>query len=221
MKSKYLDVEKFKLYPYEKTMGKSDLIPDKKGIYAWYIDFSKFKNFDTKEEFSKKIKLLDSLIASDTMKGNVKSFFKNYNVQIDENRLFIDKYIVDDTEEELIFGEKLVNLSIEDCKNMMDLLSNFSILVNPLYVGISSSLKTRWDQHKKSFNKIKELQDLKEDDDLIKNEAMKSFGGRIALKGFNWDYLVFACVEKDIDRKIINETEYLINRFYNPLFGRR
>lgn len=221
MSSKFLDIEKFKLYPYEKTMGKSDIIPDKKGIYAWYIDFSKFKNFSSKEDFSKKLKLLDSLIATDSLKGNVKSFFKNYNVQLEENRLFIEKYIIDETGEELIFGEKLENLTLEDCKNLMDLLSNFSILVNPLYVGISTSLKTRWDQHKKSFNKIIELRSIGEDEDIIRDEAQKSFGGRIAYKGFNWEYLIFACVEKDIDRKIINETEFLINRFYNPIFGRR
>jgi len=158
--------------------------------------FSKFKNFSSKEDFSKKLKLLDSLIATDSLKGNVKSFFKNYNVQLDENRLFIEKYIVDETEEELIFGEKLENLTLEDCKNLMDLLSNFSILVNPLYVGISTSLKTRWDQHKKSFNKIIELKNIGEEEDVIRGEAQKSFGGRIAYKGFNWEYLIFACVEK-------------------------
>ncbi len=221
MTDKFLDIEKFQLYPYEKTMGKSDIIPDKKGIYAWYIDFSKFKNFSSKEDFSKKLKLLDSLIATDTLKGNVKSFFRNYNVQLDENRLFLEKYNIDETDDELIFGEKLEDLTLEDCKTIMDLLSNFSILVNPLYVGISTSLKGRWQQHKNSFNKIIELKNIGEEEEIIRNEAIKSFGGRVAFKGFNWEYLIFACVEKDIDRKIINETEYLINRFYNPIFGRR
>lgn len=220
-KQRFLDIEKFDLFPYEKTLDNGGIIPDKKGIYAWYIDFSKFKKFSTKKEFSRKLEILDNLIATDSLKGNVKSFFRNYNVQLDENRLFLEKYIVESTEEEIIFGERLEKLSLDDCKELMDLLANFSVLVNPLYVGISISLKARWKQHRDAFNKIKSLQDLKEDDDVILKESYKSFGGRIAMKGFNWEYLIFACVEKNIDKKIISEAEYLINRFYSPLFGRK
>mgnify|MGYP000716484415 CR=1 FL=1 len=112
-------------------------------------------------------------------------------------------------------------MSLDDCIKIMDLLSNFSVLVNPLYVGISVSLKNRWTQHRRSFNKVREMQDIKEDEETILKEGLKSFGGRVALKSFNWEYLIFACVEKDIDRNLIAETEFLINRFYSPLFGRK
>ncbi|MXN91697.1 hypothetical protein GR160_10710 [Flavobacterium sp. Sd200] len=219
--AKHLDIEKFELFPHERTLGKGDNIPKGRGLYAWYIDFSKFKNFNTVEEFSKKIELINNLISLDAITGNVKSFFRNYSVSLSESRLFIDKFLIDDTEEEIIFGDKLKNLSVDDCRKIMELLANFSILVNPLYVGISSSLRTRWEQHHKAFTTIKELQGNNEDEGYLKALAQKSFGGRVAYKGFNWEYLIFACVEKDIDRKLINETEFLINRLYNPLFGRK
>lgn len=218
---KFLDIENFKLYPHEKTLGKSDSIPNKKGIYAWYIDFSKFKNFNTVEEFSKKLELLDQLITTDTLKGSVKSYFRHYHVNLEENRLFLDRYFVEESNDELIFGDKIKQLSLEDCRKMMELLANFSILVNPLYVGISTSLQSRWEQHRKAFFSIKQMEENNEDSETIAEYAYKTFGGRVAVKGFNWEYLIFACVEKDIDRRLINETEYLINRFYNPLFGRR
>lgn len=221
MQKKLLDIENFSLFPYERTLDKGDNIPENKGIYAWYLDFSKFKRFKTKEEFAIKLKLLDSLIASDELSGNVKSFFRNYNVKLEENRLFVDKYVADITEEEIVFGERLKTMSLDDCKKIMDLLANFSVLVNPLYVGISVSLKNRWTQHRRSFNKVIEMQDNDEDESIILKEGLKSFGGRVALKGFNWEYLIFACVEKDIDRNLIAETEFLINRFYSPLFGRK
>lgn len=221
MPKRLLDIENFSLFPYERTLDKGDNIPENKGIYAWYLDFSKFKRFKTKEEFAVKLKLLDSLIASDELNGNVKSFFRNYNVKLEENRLFVDKYVTDITEEEIIFGERLKKMSLGDCKKIMDLLANFSVLVNPLYVGISVSLKNRWTQHRRSFNKVREMQENKEDESTILKYGLKSFGGRVALKGFNWEYLIFACVEKDIDRNLIAETEFLINRFYSPLFGRK
>lgn len=220
--TKYLDIEKFELFPHERTLGKSDSIPKGKGIYAWYLDFSKFKSFNSIEEFSKKIELIDNLISLDSISGSVKSFFRHYNVSLNENRLFMDKFLIDDSDDEIIFGQKIKNLSLEDCRKIMDLLSNFSILVNPLYVGIATSLSTRWEQHRKAFYNIIELQqNREEEEELIKSLAHKTFGGRVAYKGFNWEYLIFACVEKDIDRKLINETEFLINRLYNPLFGRR
>lgn len=221
MNKNILDIENFNLFPSEKTLDNGGTIPDKKGIYAWYLDFSKFKVFNSKEEFSEKLKLIDGLIATDELNGNVKSFFKNYNVKLEENRLFVQKYIIDETEEEIIFGEKFNNLSLEDCRKIMELLANFSVLVNPLYVGISTSLKKRWTQHRKTFYNIVEMQANGEDEDYILKEGLKNFGGRVALKNFNWEYLIFACVEKEIERNLIAETEYLINRFYSPLFGRR
>lgn len=219
--NKFLEVEDFTLFPHEKTMGKPDNIPDSEGIYAWYLDFSKFQNFNTIEEFSKKLKLIDNLIAIDELNGSVKSYFKNYNVNLSENRIFLDKYMIDESEEEILLGDKIKNLSLEDCQKIMELLSNFSILVNPLYVGISNSLQTRWKQHRIAFFTIKKMQDDGEDLSTISNLALKNFGGRVAIKGFNWEYLIFACVEKNIERNLIGETEYLINRFYNPLFGRK
>ncbi|SNQ43841.1 hypothetical protein [Cellulophaga lytica] len=221
MTKSLFEIENFSLFPYERTLDKGDNIPEKKGIYAWYLDYSKFKKFKTKEEFALKLKLLDSLIATDELNGSVKSFFRNYNVKLEENRLFVEKYVSDITEEEIVFGERLKKMSLEDCKKVMDLMANFSVLVNPLYVGISISLKNRWYQHRKSFNKVREMQDMKEDENLILQEGLKSFGGRVALKGFNWEYLIFACVEKEIDRNLIAESEFLINRFYSPLFGRK
>lgn len=218
---KKLDIENFTLYPSERTLDEGGSIPESKGIYAWYLDFSKFKVFSSKKEFSEKLKLLDKLIATDELNGRVKSFFKNYNVKLEEDRLFVQKYIVDETDEEIIFGEKLDDLTLGECKDIMDLLSNFSVLVNPLYVGISVSLKKRWLQHRSSFNKVIEMQNNNEEGEYILQEGLKSFGGRVALKGFNWEYLIFACVEKDIERSLIAETEFLINRFYSPLFGRK
>ncbi len=217
----FLEIEDFTLYPHEKTLFQPDNIPLGSGIYAWYLDFSKFKNFNTVSEFSKKLEMIDSLITLDELNGTVKSYFKNYNVSLNENRPFLEKYYMDDSEEEINWGDKIRNFSIEDCKKIMDLFSNFSILVNPLYVGISNSLQTRWKQHRDAFQKIKRMQEDREDEELLNATAVKSFGGRVALKGFNWEYLIFACVEKNIERNLIGETEYLINRFYNPLFGRR
>lgn len=221
MKSKILEIEKFDLFPYEKTLGDKTNIPDKSGIYAWYIDFSKFKNFSTVEDFIRNLELINSLISTDRLNGAVKSFFRRYSIDINEERTFLDKYYIEETDGEVIVGKKLQDLTLEDCTNLMNLLSNFSILVNPLYVGISSSFRTRWSQHQKAFYAIKKMQENHEDEKVILEESQKSFGGRVAKKGFNWEYLIFACVEKDIDRRIISNAEFLINRFYNPLFGRR
>jgi len=216
-----IEVENFDIYSFEKSLGNKNNIPDEKGIYAWYLDFSKFKNFSTVDEFAEKMNLLNSLISLDKLNGSVKSFFRKYNVEINENRSFIEKFYIEETEEEIIYGDKIQDLSLKECRELMDLLANFSLLVNPLYVGITVSFRKRYGQHQKSFLDIKKMRENNEEEELILEKGLKSFGGRIASKDFKWEYLIFACVKKDIDRKIIGNAEFLINRFYNPLFGRR
>jgi len=216
-----LKVEEFNIYPFEKSFGDKNNIPDGKGIYAWYLDFSKFQNFNSVDEFAEKMELLNSLISLDRLNGNVKSFFRKYSVEINESRSFIEKFYVEETEEEIIYGDKIKDLTLEECRELMDLLANFSLLVNPLYVGITTSFRTRYSQHYKSFLNVKKMILDNEGEENIEKQSSKSFGGRIASKDFKWEYLIFACVEKNIDRKIIGNAEFIINRFYNPLFGRK
>ncbi|MFV8282573.1 hypothetical protein ACNKXS_13570 [Christiangramia marina] len=216
-----LDIEEFQLFPHEKTLFEKSNIPDSTGIYAWYINFSKFQNFSTKKEFLQNLKKINELISPDNLNGTVKSYFRKYKVMIDEDRPFIDKFYLEDEKEAIISGTKLESLTLAECKDLMNLLSNFSILVNPLYIGISNSLRRRWEDHRRAFFDVKKLIDDGENQDLIFQESQKSFGGRAAYQNFNWEYMIFACVEKDIDRKLVSHTEYLVNRLYNPLFGRK
>jgi len=216
-----LDIEKFDLFPIEKTISGSTIIPDKSGMYAWYLNFSKFQNISTKEEFEINIQKIDDLISKDTLNGSVKSFFRKYDIRLDETRIFVEKFVTEEDNGVFTVGEKLTSLTLQQCKDILAHLSKFSILVSPLYVGIATSLRTRFKQHKKSFEGIKDMQNNGDDLSTVMGEAEKSFGGRAAIKGFNWDQLIFACVEMEIDRRSIQEQEFLINRFYNPILGRK
>ena len=216
-----LQIEDFKLFPHEKTISGPQVIPDASGMYAWYLNFSKFQNISTKDDFEKNIKLIDELISKDNLTGSVKSFFRRYDVELSEKRLFIEKFITTSDKGTLTVGEKLAGLTLQQCKDLFDYLSRFSMLVSPLYVGIATSLQSRYKQHRKAFYDIKKMQSDGEDELLIFEKAEKSFGGRAVLKGFNWDYLIFACVEMPVDRHIIQEQEFLLNRFYNPVLGRK
>eukprot|EP00388_Colpodella_angusta_P007636 GDKJ01021448.1.p2 GENE.GDKJ01021448.1~~GDKJ01021448.1.p2 ORF type:complete len:220 (-),score=18.00 GDKJ01021448.1:106-765(-) len=216
-----LDIEKFDLFPIEKTISGDTIIPNKSGMYAWYLNFAKFQNISTKEEFEINIQKIDDLISKDTLNGSVKSFFRKYDIRLDETRIFVEKFITEEENGVSTVGEKLASLTIEQCKDILKHLAKFSILVSPLYVGIATSLRTRFRQHKKAFEAIKEMQNNNDDLLLVMSEGEKSFGGRAAIRGFNWDQLVFACVEMEIDRRSIQEQEFLINRFYNPILGRK
>jgi len=216
-----LKIDEFQLYPIEKTLSSSSAIPGKSGMYAWYLNFSKFSTISSKDDFEKNIIKLDELLTKDTLTGSVKSFFKRFNVDLNEERIWLDQFTTTTTGKVITVGEKLNTLTLSQCQDIFNYLSQFSMLVSPLYVGIAKSLQTRFDGHKRAFYEIKKMQADGEDPDVIYEEAEKSFGGRAAIRGFNWEHLIFACAEMPVDRHTIQSQEFLINRLYSPILGRK
>lgn len=212
-------MEKFISFKYEDTIYKNGHnIPTASGLYAWYLDFSKLGIVNNKEDFSSVVYRLNELITSEVMKGEVSSPLKKYSVNVLQNRNFFNDYLIDS---DLTEGKKISELSDEDCVKIFKVLGEFSYLVSPLYIGVASSLRSRYRSHKRSFHEINTLIDEGTDEDIIQGEAKKTFGGRLAYQGFNWDLLIFSCVKTDLESSLNKSTEYLLNRMYSPIFGKR
>ncbi|QTY26353.1 hypothetical protein [Flavobacterium sp. CS20] len=206
-------------FRYEDTIYKNGRnIPKTSGLYTWYLDFSKLGIVNNKDDFSTIVYRLNELITSENMKGEVSSPLKKYIVNVHQNTNFFNDYLIDS---DLTEGKKISELSDEDCVKIFKILGEFSHLVSPLYIGVASSLRNRYRSHKRNFYEIVTLIDEGEDEVVIQEKAKKTFGGRLAYQGFNWDLLIFNCVKTDLESSLNKSTEYLLNRMYSPIFGKR
>ncbi|MBZ9650995.1 hypothetical protein [Psychroflexus montanilacus] len=206
-------------FRYEDTIYKNGKnIPKTSGLYTWYLDFSKLGIVNNKDDFSTIVYRLNELITSEIMKGEVSSPLKKYSVNVHQNTNFFNDYLIDS---DLTEGKKISELSDEDCVKIFKILGEFSHLVSPLYIGVASSLRSRYRSHKRNFYEIVTLIDEGADKVIIQEKAKKTFGGRLAYQGFNWDLLIFNCVKTDLESPLNKSTEYLLNRMYSPIFGKR
>lgn len=181
-----------------------DQIPDKPGIYSWHL-LSKNESLDSYLKIFKQ-KFYESTIKghfSEKYKGNITSDFENINFE-----------------------------PVSD--NLIKAVTHF--FCPPVYIGISkSSLRVRLNTHKKMLiNEINndEFQNTElqiDEDDLDTDNESKYFAKRLSnvlrtMRKEISEKNLFIKILYNLDSDEIielNRAEYIINRVYNPIYGRR
>lgn len=176
-------------------------VPSKSGIYGWFYNYSYIKNFSNNPDRIKSL-LVE---ASDKLKNpEFRTYLSaKFGNQFKGEISYIGRF------KEKIVNEKVDTLSEDEIKLLFDVLQNFS---QPLYIGIADNLRARYLQHYKSITEnICQMQKSKG----------KCFGHRIQDVNIEIGELVYKYMELDINRTKIENMEYIANRFFKPIFGRR
>lgn len=180
---------------------KIDEVVTESGIYGWYYNFEALKEFCNNPvilkrellEVSKKLKNPEFNTFLSAKFGNSFKGVVEYNGKFKEQDI----------------NERIDELSEEELKQMLSILQNFT---QPLYIGIAKNLKERYSTH---FDSI--LANICAAD----KRKGKCFGHRIQQQEINIKELVYKYQVLDMERSNIEKIEYIANRFFKPIFGRR
>lgn len=178
-----------------------DNIPSKSGLYGWFYNYSYIKGFSNNPDKIKSM-LLDT---SQKLKNPefITVLSAKFGNQFKGELSYVGKF------NEGIIDEKINSLGQSDIELLFDILQDFS---QPLYIGIAKNLRERYSQHYKSISE--NLCDL----DKAKGQC---FGHRIQKQEIHIEELVYKYKELHMERDKIENIEYIANRFFKPIFGRR
>jgi len=179
-----------------------DSVPPKAGIYGWYYNFNRLQDFTNNPTRIKKELLSISIkLKSPEFKTFLSAKFGNsFKGEVEHNSKFKEKDI----------NERVDALSEKEIQSMLSILENFT---QPLYIGIADNLRKRYNTHYKSIS------ENICDTDRAKG---KCFGHRVQQQEIKLEELVYKYqVLDDMDRSNIEKIEYIANRFFKPIFGRR
>jgi hypothetical protein len=104
------------------------------------------------------------------------------------------------------------------------------ILASPLYIGMSENLRTRLAQHRDEL--YDRLSQAREDPEYLQRSRLdQTFASRAIASGFSGDTLVVWTINlekalglssaEDDAKEVAAGTEWLLNRWFRPIFGRR
>jgi len=179
-----------------------DVIPTKSGIYGWYYNFEILKDFTNNQaKIKKKLFDISKKLKSPEFRTILGAKFGNvFKGEVEHISQFKEKDI----------DERIDALSEDEIKAMLSILQNFT---QPLYIGIAKNLKERYSTHYKS---------IQENICDVDRRKGKCFGHRIQQQDIKIEELVYKYQVLDtMERSNIEKIEYIANRFFKPIFGRR
>ena len=178
---------------------KHEDIPNTAGIYGWYYNFKTLKGIND-------IDILSNMLAEisinlrhvdiqTTGKSHLSTFFTGN---------LTEKYLLDPMK----IREKIEIIeSNSNTEELITLLNEFS---PPVYIGISVNLKTRYNTH------LKDLQYC----DIVASK--RCFGQRARERSIRKEYLTYKYLSMpSIDSSSQKSVEYILNRIFKPIFGRK
>jgi len=177
-------------------------VPRELGIYGWYYNFDRLKGFSNNPtKIKKELFNISKKLKSPEFKTFLSAKFGNsFKGEVEHNSKFREKDI----------NERIDTLSKEEIESMLSILQNFT---QPLYIGISDNLRERYNSHYKS---------IQENICDIDKRKGKCFGYRIQQQEIKIEELVYKYqVLNTMERSNIEKIEYIANRFFKPIFGRR
>lgn len=200
-------------YPMGSSTSTSE-IPTKPGIYAFYLALGSRRSLGlyegatcsdeelktAKTLFIKQLKSFKNLLASRTLLGRAK--------ELGKSSLLSASYAVELKERYIPIKEQSIFLMEKgDFLEMIDLISDFSLLQKPIYVGKaeSQSLQDRCKQHQDDFT----------------SGATSKFGGRLKQHGVQWEDLVFVCRPLSNFSLSLDTPEKILQLISNPILSLR
>jgi len=199
-------------------------IPDVSGVYAWYLK-SEISQGEIKrciqemgviEDRNAKIEIIRETIKANLIRPVSPS---PYRVELEGDLMpsyqgdinFIEHLdadmlgrFVDDPNELEVLGE-LISLTSP-------------AFASPLYIGMSSNLRKRINQHKKLIQK----NDEQNTSSFTKNsEGPQSFANEISRRSIDFTRLFVQILEMDREVQYVRDLEYMLNRISYPIFGKK
>ncbi len=166
-------------------------IPRTQGIYAFYLNvishekvgllgqepFSDEKLIKVKKILNRKLKMVLEFMHSSDMIGALSS--KEVTKNIEAGYSLSAKREIPKT----IF-EKIEDLKIQEIPRFLSLVKDVALFSQPIYVGITEK-QTLYDRYKQHMSNYES------------SPCGNNFGSRLSEAGFDWDDLLFTCVEFD------------------------
>jgi hypothetical protein len=201
-------------------------IPSVSGIYAWYLrsevargeidqclsDLASIPDDRPEDKIDRvralfKTNLIDKLAPS------------SYEVQL-EGKL-MPKYrgkikYVDSLERNVL-------LRFADNPTRLIALSNFisassPAFTAPLYIGMSTNLKSRIADHRRAILKKNESKTIPHTGHVDEDQ---SFAVEVSRRGIDYTNLFVQVLEMDVEGSFVEDLEYILNRISYPIFGKR
>jgi hypothetical protein len=224
-------------------------VPDKPGVYAWYIDVRAMKPERAKSKphlLSKDLQRKHGFIDPSTkvfLKSSehfgafwsaqirISSRFTRTPLNVLDNSSIGDDLEIAWTAED---GETEVPENFELDGSQAEVLAQFLIesfpyFSSPIYIGTSKHLKTRLEQHRKAFSDLAEVEHLYSED-LEAGESWQQFASRCFIHGIKIDDLIVAYFElgkseaspfSEPFKRARLAGERFLNLISRPLFGMR
>lgn len=202
---RYLSNSKIGFHSYKTRNG----IPDKSGIYAWFLPLDIDGSLENVIVKNKKFFTYDA-----SNKGNFrrdisdKFQWQGFDLTLEANTNYNRQTTIESKWQSLLDG-----MSHDESKSVRQLFSLGTIFSRPLYVGLTKNLSSRYDQHlvhteKNSFSK----RFIDSQSDVDSKRSMKE--------------LLFVSVTVDLGENEINDElilvlEYLLKNIVNPVYGER
>ena len=172
------------------------------GLYGWYYNFDRLKDFtNNKDRIKSELLEISEKLKNPEFKTILHAKFGNsFKGEVAYIGRFKEKDI----------DERIDSLSEDEIKSMLSILQNFT---QPLYIGIAKNLRERYATHYTS---------IQENICDVDRRKGKCFGHRIQQQGIKIEELVYKYQVLDtMERSNIEKIEYIANRFFKPIFGRR
>jgi len=176
-------------------------VPIESGLYGWYYNFERLKGFVNNSQMLKKNLLeISSKLKNPEFRAILYAKFGN---SFKGEMEYIGRF------KENEINARIDVLSNEELEAMLDILQHFT---QPLYIGIAKNLRERYMSHYHS---------IFENICVTDKEKGKCFGHRIQQQNIKIEELVYKYQTLNMDRSNIEKIEYIANRFFKPIFGRR
>jgi len=187
---------------HDKKYPRSEAVPIKPGIYAWFVDFASLEDYiEQPEDF---VNYLQTLIyglgyppMDAILTGEWHVEFKGLVEQV-QNPEALSK----------LFCKK------EARRRFVSIAKAFSPLASPLYIGITEkrTLQERYQEHIDAYDQARAQGQYDE----------ATLGARLAKRNIPPRFLLFGCVplEPDVARDV-KTTETVLNNLFKPVLGRK
>jgi len=192
----------FKLINHHKGFPNHTDVPNEYGIYAWFYDFAILRDFvDSREKFQLEVQKIIELLKYPVLKSNIQgNLYIKFGGELRHN---VDK-----------LSDKFENQfeTEESRHSFVKITEAFAPLANPLYIGIATNLRKRYDDHLKDYNEA-----LKNDSGIV-----NKFGSRLAERRISPSNLVFGCIPMPKEMASnVQQVEFFLNRIFHPILGVR
>lgn len=224
-------------------------VPDKPGVYAWYIDIramrpdlAKNKPHLLSKDHQRKHGFIDP--STKVFLKSTEHFGSFWSAQIRVSSPFARIPLNDSTnssvagEQEAVWTEEDGGTEIPETLELdgpqaevlaQFLIDSFPFFSSPIYIGTSKHLRTRLEQHRKAFADLAGVKHLY-DEDLETGDSWRNFASRCFIHNIKIDDLIVAYFEigsaetssqSEPFLRARHAGERFLNLMSRPLFGMR